>query len=285
VTSVTHFKQWAIPGPRVPGGIDPEEGESLDALSGHFRIFQLKKGHRYSTDDLLVAWYGTQNCPSASRVLDLGSGIGSVGMVAAWRLPGARFVTVEAQDVSVGMARKSARFNGLIGGGDERYEIRHGDLRDPKILSESEAFDLILSSPPYFPLDTGVHGDHPQKIACRFEVRGTIADYCSIAGRHLALGGVFATVFPTLQEDRVCLAAREAGMTIVRSREVVLKEGEPPLLSLYLMMLSEHLPEEFRMENPGCPWPWKEPPLTIRTHEGKIHPEYSAVKMSIGFPP
>jgi len=28
-----------------------------------------------------------------------------------------------------------------------------------------------------------------------------------------------------------------------------------------------------------------EPELTIRTREGKIHPEYSAVKLAIGFPP
>ena len=30
---------------------------------------------------------------------------------------------------------------------------------------------------------------------------------------------------------------------------------------------------------------WTEPELIIRTREGKIHPEYSAVKLAIGFPP
>jgi hypothetical protein len=34
-------------------------------------------------------------------------------MTAAWRLPGSRFVTVEAQDISVALAKKSAAFNGL----------------------------------------------------------------------------------------------------------------------------------------------------------------------------
>src|SRR3954447_18690647 len=109
------FKGWAKPGPLIPEQSDsvPTPEESLDALSGHFRIFQLKKGHRYSTDDVLTAWYGTSWCPSASTALDLGSGIGSVGMTAAWRLQGARLVTVEAQEVSVALARKSARFNGI----------------------------------------------------------------------------------------------------------------------------------------------------------------------------
>src|SRR5579863_1242745 len=94
------FKGWAKPGPAAPGN-DGEaqlrENETLDAISGHFRIYQLANGHRFSTDDILTAWYGTAWCPSARTALDLGSGIGSVGMVAAWRLPGARWVTVEAQ--------------------------------------------------------------------------------------------------------------------------------------------------------------------------------------------
>jgi hypothetical protein len=30
---------------------------------------------------------------------------------------------------------------------------------------------------------------------------------------------------------------------------------------------------------------WAEPPLVIRTADGAIHPEYSAVKLAVGFPP
>ncbi len=105
------FKGWAKPGPFLPAlepELQPTDEETLDALCGHFRIFQLKKGHRFSTDDVLTAWYGTTWCPSARSALDLGSGIGSVGMLAAWRLQGIPFVTIEAQDVSVQLARKSA---------------------------------------------------------------------------------------------------------------------------------------------------------------------------------
>src|SRR5262245_9335137 len=100
----SHFRGWAKPGPRLPGSSAPPEvpdNETLDAISGHFRLFQLRDGHRFSTDDVLTAWYGTTWAPTASSVLDLGSGIGSVGMIAAWRLSGARFVTIEAQDDSV----------------------------------------------------------------------------------------------------------------------------------------------------------------------------------------
>jgi tRNA1(Val) A37 N6-methylase TrmN6 len=189
------FKGWAKPGPLPPGALSPPDlpdDQSLDAISGHFRVFQLKDGHRFSTDDVLTAWYGTTWVPTASSALDLGSGIGSVAMIAAWRLPGAGFVTIEAQEESVELARKSAAYNGL----DHRFEIRHGDFREGFLLGADERFDLVLGSPPYFPVGTGIEGDHPQKVACRFELRGDIGDYARVAAAHLAPGGVFACVFP-----------------------------------------------------------------------------------------
>ena len=273
------FKGWAKPGPIPPGAREHpfqlEPGETLDALGGYFRIFQLSNGHRFSTDDVLTAWYGTSWCPCARRVLDLGSGLGSVGMLAAWRLPGARFVAIEAQETSVQLSRKSARYNGL----ESRYEIRLGDFREPSAVLPGERFDLILASPPYFPPGSGLEGDHPQKIACRFEMRGGIEDYCGVAAAHLEPGGLFACVFPTDQIERVQKGAADAGLTILRRRPVVLKEPDPPLLNLFAMSRSADLPMEFRVRT------WVDPELVIRTAAGEVHPEYSAVKLSIGFPP
>jgi tRNA1(Val) A37 N6-methylase TrmN6 len=312
----SHFKGWAKPGPVPPGALAPPEvppDETLDAISGHFRIFQLRDGHRFSTDDVLTAWYGTSWAPTASRVLDLGSGIGSVGMIAAWRLAGARVVTIEAQEESVRLARKSAIYNGLTrelacvdadgnvgsqsnrpdsGAGPapkastqasatvkSRYEIRHADFRDDGALAPDEIFDLVLGSPPYFPLGSGIEGDHPQKVACRFELRGDITDYARVAARHLAPGGVFACVFPEDQRARLESAARTADTVIVRRRPVVFREGEPPLVGLFLMMRAADLPASARGRS------WVEPPLIVRASDGSVHPEYAAVKLAIGFPP
>ncbi len=276
--SDSHFKGWAKPGPVAPGTSRPASvgaDESLDAISGHFRILQLKKGHRFSTDDVLTAWYGSTWVPSASRVLDLGSGIGSVATIVAWRLPGAQVVTIEAQAQSVALARRSAAYNGL----SDRVEIRCADFRDGEALRDDEQFDLVLGSPPYFAIDAGVHGDHPQKVACRFEMRGDIVDYARTAASHLSSGGVFACVFPEEQRGRVETAAAAAWLTIVRRRGVVFKAGEPPLIALFLMMRAQDLPDAMRMRT------WVEPSLVIRTEDGSIHPEYAAVKLAVGFPP
>ncbi len=283
ISPKTHFRGYAIPGDPVPGSpedmsLQLEDGETLDVLCGHLRIFQLEKGHRYSTDDILTAWYGTSWCPSARSILDLGSGIGTVAMVAAWRLPKVPVVTVEAQEESLHLARKSVRWNGM----EDRFDIRQGDLRDSKVVRKDERFDLILGSPPYFPLGSGVEGDHPQKIACRFEVRGTIADYCERAAKHLENGGVFACVFPVNppeQAQRVIDAASKADLTVVRQRPIVLREGEPPLLGVFILMRRCDLPESIHDQT------WHEPPLIIRGDDGTIQPEYAAVKLSFGFPP
>lgn len=276
------FRGWTIPGPIPPGALGHgpalEPGETLDALSGHFRIFQLEDGHRFSTDDVLTAWYGTSWAPRVHAALDLGSGIGTVALLAAWRLPGARFVTVEAQSESIALAKKSIEWNCV----QDRFDLREGDFRSPEVIREEERFDLVLGSPPYFPLGSGIEGDHPQKIACRFEMRGNIVDYCATAARCLAPGGLFACVFPVNpdeQHERVRSAAMAAGLTIVRWRPVIFREPEPPLIGLFAMMRSIDLPEWMRGRT------WAEAPLAIRDQSGAIHPEYSAVKLSFGFPP
>ena len=275
----THFKGWAKPGPIPPGAWSPPDvpaGETLDAISGHFRIFQLRDGHRFSTDDVLTAWYGTSWAPSASSVLDLGSGIGSVGMIAAWRLPGARVVTIEAQDESVRLARKSAAYNGL----ESRYEIRHGDFRASTLLRVGRALRPRARQPA---LLSNRHRDRG-----RSSPEGCVP--VRAAGRHRATTpGRPRDISPRAECSPACFPrSRSRGWrrppAMLRSRSsrrrpVVFKEGEEPLIGLFAMMRGLDLPESMRART------WVEPPLVIRARDGRVHPEYSAVKLAIGFPP
>lgn len=264
------YRGWRRPGPIPPGGVEIEDGETLDYLCGWYRIFQYAKGHRYSTDDVLTAWYGTTHAPRVARAADLGSGIGSVALVCAWRLPGAVFETVEAQEISIRLARKSVRYNGL----ESRFTLHHGDLRD---FAAGEPFDLVTGSPPYFPPGTATEADHAQAVPARIEVRGTIAGYAATAARILAPGGLFAFVFPTLQTSRALEALSSASLTLVRRRDIIFKEGEPPLITLFAASRREDIPATYSA--------FIEPPLTIRTRDGGVDPEYSAIRMSFGFPP
>lgn len=267
---MTSYRGWTRPGPRPPGGVDVEDGETLDFICGNYRIFQYENGHRYSTDDVLTAWYATACAPRVERAADLGSGIGSVAIIVAWRLPGAQFVTVEAQPQSVRLARKSIRYNGL----ESRFTIREGDLRE---FDDGVRFDLITGSPPYFPEGTATKADHSQAVPARIEVRGTVADYASTARRMLAPGGVFVFVFPTLQIDRAMKALGDASIRLIRRRDVIFKEGQPPLISLFAATHASDIPATYQ--------PWIETPLVIRRRDGGVGDEYSALRLSFGFPP
>lgn len=269
---MSFYRGYRRPGPLPPGGIAPEPGETLDYICGEFRIFQYEKGHRYSTDDVLTAWYGTQWAPRVDRACDLGSGIGSVAIIAAWRLPGARFVTVEAQELSIRLARKSVAYNGL----QDRFTLVHSDLRD---FETDDRFELVTGSPPYFPQGTATGANHPQAIPARIEVRGNVADYARTASRILAPGGLFAFVFPAA-DLRVDDALRDAGLSLIRRRDVVFKEGEPALIALFAAARAEDMPVTVRGRGG-----FVEPPLIIRDRNGGVHPEYAAVRMSFGFPP
>ena len=86
-------------------------------------------------------------------------------------------------------------------------------------------------------------------------------------------------MFPEEQRRRVEDAVKKAGLTVVRRRPVVFKEGDAPLVTLFLMMRAADLPERVRGAT------WVEPALVIRRADGTVHPEYVAVKLSFGFPP
>jgi tRNA1Val (adenine37-N6)-methyltransferase len=279
------FKGWRRPGPVPPGGIEVGEGESLDWHCGHYRIFQLIKGHRFSVDDVLCGHYGSSHAPRVQRYLDLGSGIGSVALTVAWRLPGCTGATIEAQLVSKQLADKTFAYNGIA----DRLARHVGDLRDEQLLAHvvasSGPFDLITGSPPYWPVGTAMASDHAQAVPARLEVRGSIADYAKAAHVALAPGGFFACVFQASQDARVRSALREAGLALVRTQAVAFKAGKSPEESgirLYAAARAEDVPRSFGAGTKGKPI--EEPPLTLRTHDGGVDPGYAALRLSYGFP-
>jgi len=61
----------------VPDGL-ADDDLTLDALTAGISVFQRRRGHRFSSDDVATAWIALQVCPAPARVLDLGCGLGSV---------------------------------------------------------------------------------------------------------------------------------------------------------------------------------------------------------------
>jgi len=246
--------------------LEAELGEpiTLDGLTATWKIFQRKRGHRHSTDDLLTAWYALEQAPEVSRVLDLGTGIGTVGLLVLSGLaPAAELTCVEAQAISYRFLVENIALNGV----GARVHPHHGDLRE---LALPETFPLVTGSPPYFDPSAGVVPADSQKAHARFELRGDVRDYAHAARRHLEPAGVFVFCFPWQQRARVVPALEAAGFALVRSRDVVPRAGLEPLFSVYAARLGTH-PHEV------------EPPFVVRDAAGTPTPMYLAMRRRFGW--
>jgi tRNA1(Val) A37 N6-methylase TrmN6 len=247
--------------------LSPSVDESLDILTRDWRIFQLKRGHRFSTDDLLTAWTAIKASPDAVEVLDIGSGIGSVGLLTLSGIhPEAKMTSIEVQDVSYMLACKTVAYNGLR----DRVTLNHGDLRDHEgLLEEGRKWRLITGSPPYIPLGKGVCSPHPQRAGARMELKGSVYDYCLTASARLASDGVFCFVH-SASDPRPELAIEESGLTLLHRQSVVFKEGLEPTIALF-----------------KCGWAGDRedlPDLVVRNKEGVWTEDYHRMRDEMGVP-
>lgn len=250
--------------------LTPGPDETLDLLAGTWRLFQLKAGHRFSTDDLVCAWFGAQAKPDALRLLDLGAGVGTVGLLALWCVSqdgdGTPSLTmVEAQDISHHLARRSVAVNGLQG----RVTLRLADLRDPEAVLEGEQYDLVTGSPPYIPVGSGVISPHPQRAACRMELRGDVFDYCRAAARALAPGGRLSLVHAA-GDQRPEPALEAAGLTLLRRIDVVFRRGRAPTIAVFVAA-----------HDGG---PVQRDTLVVREADGSWTEEWQALRQGMGAP-
>jgi len=243
---------------------------TLDYLSGDWQIYQLKDGHRYSTDDVVTAAYAIENVPAPpTKILDLGTGIGSVAMMLAWRWPNSKVVGIEAQAISVELGRQTRAHNGA----DDRVQFIHGDFRSANIIPDPGTYPLVTGSPPYLPPDEGTISNHMQKAYCRFELRGGVEDYCMAASRAMTPDGYFSMVFGARWVPRVFEAASAAGLSIRRWRRLVPRVDREPLLAVFLM---RHISESTKPE--------QQPDLVIRGADDKRTPEMVKLRGSLGMP-
>ena len=230
-------------------------------------IAQRKGGHRHSVDDVLTAWYALGNSPPVAEHLDLGTGIGTVGLLTLWGMGAeAKLTCVEAQEISYRLLQINIDGNGLR----QRVDCYYGDLRE---LALGRKFPLITGSPPYFPQGTGVLPQDSQKAHARFELRGDVSDYAKAAVSHLADGGWFVLCFPSPQKQRALDGIAAAGLKVVKQRDVIPRETLLPLFTLFACQLPQDFSGEMTVEAP----------LTVRHANGRLTGEMAAVRRVFGF--
>lgn len=242
---------------------------TLDRITPEWSIYQLRKGHRFSTDDMATAWLAARTLPNATRLLDLGSGVGSVGLLTLWRLgnPEARLIGLEAQEISYQLAQKTRAYNGL----QDRVQFFHGDLRDEAALTGHPPFQLITGSPPYVPVGAGLLSPHSQRAHCRIELRGSLYHYAEAARRYAAPGARF--VFVMLAKDpRTEDAPVQAGWRVLERVDWIFRWEQGPHIAVLAAAREEDGPHPPRVDSTmvvrGPDGEWTEPYLRFRTEMG-----------------
>jgi FkbM family methyltransferase len=117
-------------------------------LGGALRLRQPVAGHRAGTDAVLLA-ASARSCGPVT-IVDLGAGVGTVGLILARRNPEARVILVERDPVCAALARENASLNGL----GDRISTICADITAPaRALAEvgltERLADLVVTNPPF----------------------------------------------------------------------------------------------------------------------------------------
>ena len=244
---------------------------SLDRLTADVSVFQRKKGHRFSSDDVITAWVAMHVCPTPARVLDLGCGLGSVLLHLAWSVPAATLVGVEVQDVSFALLQRNVAHNRL----GERVAIHHGDFRDPALqhlLAANGPFPLVTGTPPYFPTGTATHADDDQRARARVETRGGIEAYVETGAGLLADDGWLVVCGDADAEPRLDQAADTEGLAVAARYVVIPREHRPPLFTVWALRRAHH--------GDTC----ADHVLTLRDEHGERTADAKTLRAFSGFP-
>jgi tRNA1Val (adenine37-N6)-methyltransferase len=167
------------------------EDEKIDELfDGRIRIIQKKAGYRFSLDAILLAHFAAER-PAAS-IIDLGTGSGIVPLILARKEETARIVGVEVQPGLADMARRTIALNGLA----DRVSIVQDDMRELARSFAPSSFDLVVSNPPYYPLDNGRINPDEEKAIARHEIKATVKDIIRVSNYLAASTGSVLIIFP-----------------------------------------------------------------------------------------
>jgi release factor glutamine methyltransferase len=192
--------------------------EPLQYIVGETEFFGLKLKvdrraliPRPETEQLVERVIATTKQSPPARVLDLGTGTGAIALALAQAFPAAQIVAVDRSEDALALARENAAGTGL----GERVSFVVSDW-----FSElaKDAFDLIVSNPPYLTVqetaetEQEVRGFEPiEALTASDDGLADLAKIVATAPRYLVAGGVLALETGIAHHARLLLLAAAAG--------------------------------------------------------------------------
>lgn len=204
----------------------PVEGESDDAfLDGRLRVLQPAASYRAGIDGVLLA--ATAEPGRDGRLLDVGAGVGVVGLCVAWRLPDAVVTMVERDAGLAALARRNIERNGFAG----RARVIEADVLRPlgdcpELRAATASFDHVLANPPFFEEGRGTAAGEPVKARANAMPAGALDRWLRFMAAMARPGGIVTMIhrseaLPALLD---ALAGRFGGIMLL---PVHAREGQP----------------------------------------------------------
>jgi len=157
---------------------------------GRLKILQPKDGYRFSIDSILLSHF-TRPQRNAT-VIDLGCGVGVIGLILASKRQDINIIGVELQEELYNLALDNIKANSL----EDRVKVILGDIRDINSYIPSGKFQHVISNPPYISTGRGkVPPDSVKRIA-KSESELSIDELIKSAEYLLKNGGRLSIIYP-----------------------------------------------------------------------------------------
>ena len=197
--------------------------EPASLLGGRLSLIQGATGHRAGTDAVLLA--AAAAIGAGESFVDVGAGVGTVGMMLALRCPAAHGLLLEADPATAALARRNCILNGVA----ERVGVVEADLfargaaRSAALRPERAA--LVVTNPPFFLAEAVRASPDAARAAAHVMGPRRHGDWLGAAVALLAPKGRFVMIHrPDALPALLAACAGRLGALVVRP--VLPREGE-----------------------------------------------------------
>ena len=218
--------------PRLPDLCDCTQ----DAfLGGRLSLYQPKSGYRAGLDAVLLASSLDADKASGSTLLDVGAGVGAVGLCAAARVPGIDVILLEREQALVTLAQANIEQNKL----GARVTALQASVGAPAaelngIGLQPETFSHVVANPPFFATGSGTKSPSDLKSAAHtMDQSLSLDDWVRFMARMAKPGGTLAIIHKAdaLTELLTALSGRFGALRVLP----VHSQEQAPAIRLIVM--------------------------------------------------
>lgn len=149
------------------------ENERIDDLEyKNLKIIQNKDGFCFGIDSILLTDFASK-IKDESKVIDLGTGTGIIGILLCAKTKLSKIIGVEVQKEVYEMAKRSIKLNHL----EDKFEIINENVKNLQNKLEMGTFDVVVTNPPYKKEGTGITNENEKKLISRHEITATLEDF------------------------------------------------------------------------------------------------------------